>query len=488
MTEQDHGPGRLVVIGGGISGLAAAHRLVERCRTERLPFEVLLLEAESRLGGAIATIHRDGFLLEAGPDAFITAKPWGLDLVQRLGLSDRLIGTEPAHRRMFVVRDSALHAIPEGFVLLAPTRLLPFLRSRLLSWRGKLRTALDLLLPRGDPAPDESLAAFVRRRFGEEAVARLAQPVVAGIYAADPERLSLRATMPQFLDMESRARSVILGLRRQQATRAAGQPDAGARYSLFATLADGLQTLVDALASRLPKEAIHHCCQVRRLRREASVWTLDLDDRPSLTASGVILAVPAFRAAALLAGLDPVLARELEAVPYASSVTVNLAYRREAIGHPLDGFGFVVPSCEGRSILACSFSSVKFAGRAPAGYVLLRAFTGGALQPEAVAWDDRDLLASVCRDLADLLGIRSAPLWTHIARYPRSMPQYQVGHLARVTAIEGCLGRWPALRLAGNAYRGVGIPDAIHSGEAAADALLTELAPARAPGCAEARR
>ncbi len=478
--ERNTGLQRIIIVGGGITGLAAAHRLLERRQTEGLTCEVLLLEAGPRLGGVINTTCCDGFIVESGPDTIFTHKPWALDLITRLDLSDRLIGTTNANRRTFVVRGGRLHPLPEGFLLLAPTRIGPFLRSSLLSWHGKARTALDLFLPRGHQGPDESLASFVRRRLGQEALDWLAQPMIGGIYTADPERLSLRATMPQFLQMEARHRSLILALRRQQSsTPRERQADSGPRYSLFATLDQGLQVLVDALVKRLPEGTVRPRCPVAGIAREEKGWTLRLGDDTNLEADGVILAIPAFQAAAVTRDLDAELAAELEAIPYASSVTVNLAYRREEIPHPLDGFGFVVPACEGRTIIACSFSSVKFAKRAPAGHVLLRAFAGGALQPEIVEWDDETLLRAVRRDLDELLGIRAAPLWSDVTRHPRSMPQYHVGHLNRLAALEQALTRWPTLKLAGNAYRGVGIPDVIHSGEAAADALLADLAVAR---------
>lgn len=470
---------RIIVVGGGISGLAAVHRLEEYRTAGRLSCEVLLLEAGPRLGGVIQTTRRDGFLLEWGPDTIFTNKPWGMDLIRRLGLEQRLIGTADAYRRTFVVRGGKLHPLPEGFLLLAPTRILPFLGSSLLSWRGKARTALDLILPRGKRETDESLASFVRRRLGQEALDWLAQPMIGGIYTADPEQLSLRATMPQFLQMEERHRSIILALRRQQSSiPRGGCADSGPRYSLFATLDGGLQVLVDALTNRLPSGMTRLRCPVTAITRQTTRWSVRLEDGTSLEADAVILSLPAFHAAALMRDLDPDLARELDAIPYASSVTVNLAYCKEDITHPLDGFGFVVPACEGRTIVACSFSSVKFVNRAPAGHALLRAFAGGALQPEAFEWDDERVLTAVRRDLDELLGIRGAPLWTVVARHPRSMPQYHVGHMARLAGLEQKLARWPGLKLAGNAYRGVGIPDAIHTGETAADALLSEISSA----------
>jgi oxygen-dependent protoporphyrinogen oxidase len=313
--------------------------------------------------------------------------------------------------------------------------------------------------------------------------------MIGGIYGADPERLSLRATFPQFLKMEATHRSVILGLRRTRpAGRGAGHTSSGPRYGLFVTLNNGLQDLVDALVHRLQAGTLQLGASAVGIAHTTQGWTIRLEDGTRLEADGLLLAIPAFEIARLTSDLDGDLARRLEAVPYASSVTINLAYRRDAIGHLLDGFGFVVPACEGRSIIACSFSSIKFAHRAPAGHVLLRAFAGGALQPEPFTWDDERLLGAVCRDLEELLAIQAPPLWSQLVRHARVMPQYQVGHLTWLAALEKTLQRWPTLKLAGNAYRGVGVPDVVHSGEMAADALLAALAPSPTepiPACAE---
>lgn len=490
MGMQRHsGRTRIVVVGGGIAGLAAAHRLLERCAQDGLPLEVRLLEAAARVGGSVSTTHRDGFILESGPDTIFTDKPWGVDLIRRLGLGDQIIGTSEAHRRTFVARGGVLHPLPEGFALIGPTRIRPFVQTGLLSWPGKVRAGMDLVLPRGRPVDDESLASFVRRRFGREFLDRLAQPMIGGIYGADPERLSLRATFPQFLQMEATYRSLILGLRRMRpAGRHAGGTSSGPRYGLFVTLDKGLQDLVDALVHRLPAETLHLGTAVDGIAHTGHGWTIRLADSTHVQADGLILALPAFEVARLTRDMDRDLTRQLEAIPYASSVTINLAYRRDAIGHPLDGFGFVVPACEGRTIIACSFSSIKFAHRAPVGYVLLRAFAGGALQPEPFTWDDERLLRAVCRDLEELLAIHAPPLWSQLVRHARVMPQYQVGHLAGLAALEQTLQRWPTLKLAGNAYRGVGVPDVVHSGEMAADSLLAALAPLPmepASACAE---
>lgn len=459
----------VAVIGGGISGLAAAHRLVEMgAKTERPP-RVLLFEASGRIGGVISTERSGGFVIESGPDSFLSEKPWGIELSQRLGLQDELIGTRDEWRRTYVVRNGRLHSLPEGFLLLAPTRFWSLLASPLFSWRGKLRMATELLLPRGKGG-DESLASFVRRRLGRELLDRVAQPLVGGVYTADPERLSLAATMPRFLEMERRHRSVILAMRRQQRQLAPGAPESGARWSLFVSFRQGMQSLVDRLAQRLPEGAIRLRAPISKIEREGRSWRLNGE-----RCDAVIVATPAHQSAELLRSVASSLAAELMQIPYASSVTVNLAYRREEIPHPLDGFGFVVPHAEGRMILACSFSSLKYPGRAPAEFVLLRAFAGGALQPEILALDDEAIGARVCSELRALLGIVAEPLLKRIARYPDSMPQYRVGHLDRLARIDQHLKGLPGLLLAGSAYQGVGISDCIHSGERAAEAALRSL-------------
>ena len=491
-----------MVVGAGVSGLAAAHRLAERAARLKQPVEVLLLEASERAGGVVCTERREGFLLEGGPDAFITEKPEALELARRVGLGERLIETNRVHRRSFVVRGGRLRPTPEGFQLLAPSRLWPFVTSDIFSLRGKARMALDLLLPRGESArnegdSDESLAAFVRRRLGQEALERMAQPMVGGIYTADPELLSLRATMPCFLEMERRHRSLIWAMwragrrghgrvgdrgQRPPVLNAAGGAASGARYNLFLSFDAGMQTLTDRLAELLPAGCLRLNTRVTSVSFDARAGRWELRVRAAeaspgaesevFAADSLCLALPARQSAKLLRATDPTLADELGAIAHASTATVNLAYRRADIPHPLDGFGFVVPHAERRRLIACSFSSVKFANRAPAGHALLRAFVGGALQPEAFALDNAEMVGAVRRDLRDLLGVERPPLFAHVTRWPDSMPQYHLGHLERAGRIRARLARLPSLQLAGNAYTGAGIPDCVRSGEAAADSLL----------------
>jgi oxygen-dependent protoporphyrinogen oxidase len=470
---------RVVVVGGGIAGLAAAHRLVEQAGAAGLPLALTVCEAAGRLGGTIRTEQTPGgLLIEGGPDSFISEKPWALALAERIGLGPRLRRTDDRHRRTYVVHGGRLHPLPDGFLLLAPARLAPFVGSRLFSWRGKLRMALDLVLPRGGAAGgDESLASFVTRRLGREALERVAEPLVAGIYTAAPERLSLAATMPRFLALEREHRSLILGLRRSAAAREVAGAS-GARWSLFVTLAGGMSELVDTLAARLPAGSVRLGCPVAGLESggAGTRWRVRLGDGTDMGADAVVLAGEAHRMAPLAAGVDPELGRLLGAIRYVSSATVTLAYPRSAVRHPLDGFGFVTPRGEGRAALACTFSSVKYPGRAPEGTVLLRAFLGGARAEDVLAHDDARLVRLAEADLAGLLGIAGAPLLARVARHPGSMPQYDVGHLERVASIEARVAAWPGLELAGGAYRGVGIPDCIRSGEAAADRIVGEAA------------
>ncbi len=484
MAERTGDPGksdRVIVIGGGLSGLAAAHRIHERSRALRRSIDLTVLEAKDRVGGVISTERFDGFTLEGGPDSFITNKPWGLDLCERLGLADRLIETDASHRRSFVVRKGRLVPVPEGFVLMAPRRLAPLLMTPILSWRGKLRMLMDLFIPRRDDEVEESLAGFVRRRLGREALDRLVQPLVAGIYTADPSNLSLKATLPQFLAMEREHRSLILaGLReaRGGGQRHIEREASGARYGMFVTLEDGMDGLPRALAATLPSGAVRLNSTVRRILRNdpVSPWLVEPLDGPPIEADAVVLTTEAHATARLIDAQDPGLALQLRAIPYASSVIVNVAYRRDQIKHPLDGFGVVVPAIEGRPILAVSFLSVKFPGRAPAGTVLLRVFIGGATQPELFDLDDSAIGDLVNSQLGDLIGASGEPVFRRIWRHPRSMPQYILGHLDRVEAIRRKMSRHPRLYLTGIAFDGVGIPDCIHAAEMTAEAVLDALA------------
>lgn len=468
----------IIVIGGGVSGLAAAHRLTELGRTGSLDLRVTLLEASDRLGGVIATEQADDLLIELGPDSYITDKPAALHLCERLGLAHRLIAPQQGELKLYTVHRGTLTPLPEGFLLMAPTRVGSVLRSPVFSWSGKLRMALEPLVPRRAADDDESLASFVRRRLGREVLERVAQPLIGGIYASDPEALSLAATMPRFPEMERTHGSVIFGTRQAQKRRAQATDETGARWSLFVSIDGGMEVLVRRIEEAFGAGVVRLGETVRALgwNPDTHQWRVDTS-RSGFEADAVICTLPAHAAATAMTTLDPELTTELRAIPFSSTATVNLAYLRSDIAHPLDGYGFVVPHVERRKIMACTFSSVKYAGRAPEKIALLRCFAGGALQAELLDQPDEALEAQVREDLESLLGISGAPTLCRTTRYADSMPQYNVDHLGRVERIEARLRQFPTLALAGKSYRGVGIADCVGGGEMAAEMLVERLTP-----------
>ncbi len=410
---------KVAVIGGGIAGLTAAYRLIERSIKENGPIEVVLYEGNDRVGGIISTEYRDGAVVEHGPDAFITTKPEALELCNELGLTDSLIKTNDKFRRAFVAFGGKLHPMPEGFVMLAPSQLIPLMQSSLFSPMGKLRMMMDVIIPRKVGNDDESLADFVRRRLGQEALERVAQPMMAGVYTADPEKLSLRSTMPQFLKYESDHGSVIVGLQEEAKKKSARETkDGGARYSIFVTPDKGMGALVGELAKRIGSERIKLNHRVTRLESESSGWLIEFDNGERERADAVIMAMPSLQAARLLKGIDGSLSEAVGSIRYASSIVLNLLFKREQIPNPLDGFGFVVPAIEKRNIIACSYSSIKFANRAPEGFVMLRAFVGGALRAELNQLSEDECIKLALNDLRHYLGIKSAPVWCKLSRCP----------------------------------------------------------------------
>ncbi len=453
---------KVCVVGGGISGLTAAYRL------KQAGVEVSLFEAAPRVGGILGTEHIDDCVVETGPDSILTEKPWALRLAKELGLEQSLVRTRTNPRGAYVVHEGELVRVPEGFSLMAPTDLAAMLRSPLLSLRGKLRIGLDLVLPRGPAQEDESLESFVVRRLGREALDRLAQPLVGGIYGADPASLSLRATMPRFLELERERRSVILGLRER--AKHAGEHSEGARYGMFVAFRGGMQELVDALAREL-SGVLHTGTRVSSVTRKGPQFEVEVSGK-ALPFDRVVVALPAHVAARCVRSLDGALAGELEAIDYASAATVTMLWSRGDVPHPLDAFGFVVPARERCEILASTWASVKYEGRAPADKALIRVFIGGFKGQARVALPDAELVALARRELASLMGIQAEPRWAKVVRYERAMPQYKLGHLARVARIEELANRRAGFALAGNAYRGVGIPDAVRSGELAAERVL----------------
>lgn len=458
---------RIVIIGGGISGLAVANRLVE-LQDGRSPSSITLLEASERLGGVIETVRKDRLLFEGGPDAFLSEKPWALELCRRLGLAEAIQETQPAYRRSFVVRHGRLVMVPEGWYLVAPARLGALWRTPLVSWRAKLRMACEPWIPPRRSDGDESVGSFIRRRLGREALERIGQPMIGGIYTADPERLSLQATFPQLLEWERRDGGILRGLRRMSRQRALQA--SGPRYSLFLSLRDGLGSLPNALAQRLqPSVTLRTNARVAQLM-PGTPWRIRLSSGELLEADAVCVAAPAPEAARMLRGADDTLASQLDAIAYASVATVNLAFPAAALP---PGAGCVVPAIERRRIIGLTFVTQKFAGRAPEDVIIVRAFLGGAGQQEMLAQPDDRLIALVRQELRELLQIDGEPLASSIRRYPAAMPQYAVGHVARIQAIEQRVREAPGLHLTGNAYHGIGIPDCIRHAEQTAERMLS---------------
>ncbi len=500
----------IAVVGGGMAGLGAAHALESARRTAgrgaAAPFDWVLLEREDYLGGKVRTERVADFVIEGGPDSFIVEKPWPMELARKVGIYDRLLDSNEDVRKSYVFSHGRLHELPEGLILMVPTRLLPFAMSSLISWHGKLRMGLDLLLPRGHPGSDESLGDFVRRRLGREALARVAEPLVAGIHAGDPEQMSVRATFPMFLDMEEKHRSLIAGMIRRRRARAratpapGGQPARGGAAGVqdavgaaprrprayFLSFRTGLADLAEAVVADLPADHLRTGVALESMTPAPVAaggagpdgragYRLRLSDGTAFVAQAVVLAVPSFAAGELLRSIAPAASEDLSSIPYVTTATVSLAYRKADVARPLHGFGFVVPRAEERGIMAGTFSSLKFAGRAPDDGVLVRAFVGRAGREELVGLPDDELVRLVRAELESIVGLGAEPLFSRIFRWPRGMPQYRVGHGALVARIEKRAGELPGVELAGGYLHGIGIGDCIREGAAAADRAVAHV-------------
>ncbi|MDI9548034.1 MAG: protoporphyrinogen oxidase [Chloroflexota bacterium] len=475
----------VVIVGGGIAGLAAAYYLQKAAEQSSLPIRYTLIECSPRLGGKIVTDAVSGygeqpFIIEGGPDSFITQKPWAYQLARELGLDDRLLGTNDAKRKIFVLNKGKPVPMPDGVLLIVPTRFLPFAFSGLISPLGKLRMGMDLFIGPKRDEEDETLADFVRRRLGNEALDKIAEPLLSGIYNAEADRQSLLATFPRFRDIEKRHGSLIKGM--LAALRPGAKPAShGAQTdpppaSTFMSMRGGVYELIDALQLSLTGSVL--------CRTQASAITPAADGRyqidvdgpeglRTLIADGLIMATPAYVAADLLADLTPAAAAKLNSIRYVSTGTVSLAFRNRELERPLDGFGLVVPRSERRPINAVTLTTNKFDYRAPDGYALVRVFFGGSRSPETLEHPDDAILDIVRGELADMLGIRAEPLFHRLYRWPRGNPQYDVGHLDLVTSIEQALP--PNIFVTGSPYRGVGLPDCIRQGQQVAAQLAARL-------------
>ena len=450
----------VVVVGGGVAGLAAARRLESLAPMTH----VVLVEKDDALGGKIRTEHVDGFVVEAAPDSFLTRKERGVGLCEELGLGDELIARRPEHRGSFVRRGNELHPLPEGLTGMIPTSLEALETSQLLSAAGKARFAAERDVAPRFADDDESVAAFVSRRFGREAYDALVEPLMTGIYGGDGDQLSLGATFPQLRAIECEHGSVLRGL---------SAPPVADRAP-FVSLRAGMGSLVDALRDDLSRTQLRTGRGATRVVRRAGGFDVELEGDETIPTNGVVLATPAFATADLIAELDPQLAEEHEDIPYASSVVVTLGFSRADVV-PLDGYGYVVPRAEGGDVLACTWSSQKWEHRAPEEAVLLRVYMGRFGARDVTIDPDVELVAAALAEV-EFLGASATPLLSRVHRWPLGMPQYVIGHPDRLGRIEAALVAHPGLAVAGAAYRGVGIPDCIASGEAAAESVASSLA------------
>jgi oxygen-dependent protoporphyrinogen oxidase len=472
---------KTVIVGGGIAGLAAAYSLHESGADE-----ITLIECSPHWGGKITSAQQDGFLIEGGPDSFLTQKTAAVDLCIKLGLKNQLTGSNSGkNSTTYVWSKGRLHPMPEGMMLMAPTMAVPFLRSSLISWPGKLRMGMEMFVPKASGGEDESLAGFVRRRLGTEALNKIAGPLMGGIHAADPETLSLKSTFPMFLDMEQKHGSLLRGMIKRAKPHASSSPTHGngsaPKAPMFTSLRGGLQSLADAIVARLPQKSLRADCCVVSVQPYARQYKVVLGDGGTILADDIIFATPSYVTADLVQQIDPMLATRLRAIRYVSTATVSLGFRRGDIAHPMQGAGFIVPRSEGRNITACSWSSAKFQHRAPDDCVLLRVFIGGALAEHLAELDETSLVALALDELETIMGITATPVLAKAYRWPRANPQYELGHELRVAEIERSLAGYPGLHLAGAAYRGSGIPDCIQSGIKAAQSILEERARASDP-------
>ena len=471
---------RIAVVGGGIAGLSAAYFLLEADPT----LEVEVFEREEQTGGKLRTNHVDGFIVERGPDAFLASKPGAIGLSRRLGLDDRAITPIPENRQSFVMRDGNLLPIPQGLSGLIPGDLKPVLQSPLLSARGKARLALEAIVPRRTSGDEESIAGFMRRRYGRETWERMIEPLLTGIYAGDGEQLSINATFPNLPALEASHGSLLRGAVSARKA-AAGQPSVPGSPKGFVSYQDGMETLPRSTRAAVERRGgritVGH--RVHSIERDSATGPFQLvvsGVTAPVAVDGVVVATPAWAASTLLQRVAPAVSAALEEIDHSSSGLVALGFPASQLTKPLKGYGYVVPRAEGRDVTAMTWVSSKWSGRAPEGQVLVRVFLGRTGREDVLARDDADLVELAIAEMGEILGLVVSPALTQVQRWDRAMPQYVLGHGERVARIEAGLAAVPGLAMAGTMFRGVGIPDVISSAENAATGLLDDLKASRA--------
>jgi len=466
---------RIAIIGGGISGLSAAHTIEEK-RQSGVNVEYVLFESSPRLGGVMVTDRVDGCLVEAGPDSFLTEKPWASDLCRKIGLGDQLIGSNDAKRKTYIVKKNKLRVMPDGLMFMVPTKIVPTVFSPLFSLRTKLRMAIEWFHPPHKAEEDETVAQMVERHYGHEMVEMLADPLLSGVYGGEASDLSVRAVLPRFADMESKHGSLgraMLDARKNARNKKGAATNEPAR-PLFTSLQEGMQQMVDALVARLNANALKTSTLVQSAIPQDNAWTVSAGYQ-SDQFDAVIVATPAHVASSVLQAADENLARELSGIQYSSSVTVALGYDEKVRRSLPPGFGFLVPRSEGRRMLAATFVHNKFPHRAPEDRALLRCFLGGARDEDILQKSEEEILAIVRAELRQIIKLSAEPLFTRVYKWKSAMAQYSVGHLERLQRIESLRQKLPGMALAGNGYNGIGVPDCVRSGAEAAGKILGEM-------------
>jgi len=481
---------RIIIIGGGVAGLGAAYKIA-RAATEGHDVEFVLLEKDPRLGGKIQTeivrdASEDRFVVDGGPDCFLTEKPACHRIAKLTGIFEDELPTDESRKGTWILSRGKLHRMPDGIFMFAPTKFLPFATTGLFSWPGKMRMAMDLFIPSKKIAPgefnDETLESFVVRRMGRECLDRLAEPLVGGVHASDPKQMSLAATFPRLLEMEQNYGSLMKGFlaarRKVEEMRRKYPPKPGQKpRTFFTSFVHGMQELTDRMADAAGRNRMHTGMLVRSLQRTSEDgWRASLSDGSSVSGNAVIIATESWAAEPLIRPHDQTTAEALASIPTSSSATISIAFNENEVGFDLNAFGVLCPLVEGRALMAATYSSTKWSGRAPAGKVLLRGFVGGPHNQEIVKRSDEELVETVLAEFRSLLGLNpfAKPLFSRVFRWARGMPQYTLGHLKRIELIENRSVQIPGLALAGGCYRGVGVPNCIESGERAVSKIFGE--------------
>jgi protoporphyrinogen/coproporphyrinogen III oxidase len=462
---------RIAIIGGGISGLSAAYTIDEK-RRSGAPVQYVLFESSPRLGGVLVTDRVDGCIIEAGPDSFLTEKPWAADLCGKIGLGDQLIGSNDSERKTYIVSKGKLVVMPDGLMFMVPTKIMPTVLSPLFSWTTKIRMAAEWFHPPRKASEDETVAEMVKRHYGPEMVEMLADPLLSGVYGGEASGLSVRAVLPRFADMESKHGS--LGRAMLIARRKMGAAPKVPPRPLFSSLKEGMQQMVNALVARLDAKAIKTSALVQSVIRQDNGWTVCAGYQTDHF-DAVIVATPTHVAAGVLQSADENLSRELSEIQYSSSVTVTLGYDEKVRRSLPPGFGFLVPRSEGHRMLAATFVHNKFPHRAPENRALVRCFLGGARDELILKAGEKEILQTVRGELRKIIGLDAEPLFERVYKWKATMAQYSVGHLERLQRIEALRQKLTGVALAGNGYNGIGVPDCVRSGAEAAGKILAEM-------------